>query len=49
MTLQTGIIPACYRSVHYWVQKLRGIASSLPRKERRLVAMDETKQAEGER
>ena len=44
MTLQTGIIPACYRSVHYWVQKLRDITSSLPRKARRLVAMDETKQ-----
>ena len=45
MTLQTGIIiPACYRSVHYWVHKLRGITSSLPRKARRLVAMDETKQ-----
>ena len=44
MTLQTGIIPACYRSVHYWVQKLNGITSNLPRKARRLVAMDETKQ-----
>jgi transposase-like protein len=44
MTLQTGIIPACYRSVHYWVQKLKGITSHVPRKVRRVVAMDETKQ-----
>jgi putative transposase len=44
MTLQTGIIPACYRSVHYWVQQLRGITSRVPVRERRLVAIDETKQ-----
>ena len=43
MTLQTGIIDACYRSVHYWVQKLRGMTSRVPRKVRRFVAMDETK------
>jgi transposase-like protein len=44
MTLQTGIIPACYRSVHYWVQQLRRITSRVPVKERRFVAIDETKQ-----
>jgi transposase-like protein len=44
MTLQTGIIPACYRSVHYWVQKLKGITSKVQRKARRFVAIDETKQ-----
>jgi DDE domain len=44
MTLQTGIIPACYRSVHYWVQQLKGIGSRVQVKERRFVAIDETKQ-----
>jgi putative transposase len=45
MTLQTGIIPACYRSVHYWVQQqLRNVTSRGPRKVRRSVAIDETKQ-----
>src|SRR5579885_2363224 len=36
ITLQTGIIRACYRSVHYWVQKFR-------RDARAIVAIDETK------
>lgn len=44
MTLQTGIIPAYYRSVHYWLQKLRGITSRVEKKARRFVAIDETKQ-----
>ena len=44
MTLQTGIIPACYRSVHYWVQQLRNITAKVETKERRFVAIDETKQ-----
>lgn len=44
MTLQTGIIQACYRSVHYWVQQLKCIRSRVPKKARRFVAIDETKQ-----
>jgi putative transposase len=44
MTLQTGIIPACYRSVHYWVQQLKCITSRVPKRVRRFVAIDETKQ-----
>jgi transposase-like protein len=43
MTLQTGIIRACYSSVHYWVQKLKGITSRVQRRYRMVVAMDETK------
>jgi putative transposase len=43
-TLQTGIIPACYRSVHYWVQQLKCITSRVPKRVRRFVAIDETKQ-----
>ncbi|MDG6901588.1 MAG: IS6 family transposase [Nitrososphaerota archaeon] len=44
MTLQTGIIPACYRSVHYWVHQLKGIRSRVQKRVRRVVAIDETKQ-----
>jgi transposase-like protein len=44
MTLQTGIIPACYRSVHYWVHQLKGVRSRVQRRVRRVVAIDETKQ-----
>jgi transposase-like protein len=33
----------CYRSVHYWVQKLKGIESKVRRRYRRAVAIDETK------
>jgi len=43
MTLQAGIIRACYRSVHYWVQKLKGITSRVQRRYRMVVEMDETK------
>jgi len=43
MTLQTGMIRACYRSVHYWVQKLKSMTSKAQKKHRRIVAMDETK------
>lgn len=44
MTLQTGIRPACYGSVRCWVQKLKGITSTVQKNVRRFVAMDETKQ-----
>jgi transposase-like protein len=43
MTLQTGIIHACYSSVHYWIQKLRGITSKVKKRYRRIVAIDKTK------
>ncbi len=43
MTLETGIIRACYRSVHYWVQKLKGITSRVQKRYRAIVAIDETK------
>jgi len=32
ITLQTGIIRACYRSVHYWVQKFRRITSRVQKR-----------------
>lgn len=44
VTLQTGIIPACYRSVHYRVQQLRNITAGVEAEERRFVAIEETKQ-----
>jgi len=31
MTLQTGMILACYRSIHYRVQKLKSMTSKLRR------------------
>jgi len=43
MTIQTGIIRACYRSVHYWVCEFKEIRIDAERKARRLVAIDETK------
>ena len=43
MTMQTGIIQACYRSVHYWVQKFKEIGLGAKKKARRLIAIDETK------
>jgi len=43
MTLQTGMIRACYRSVHYCVQNLKSMTSKAQKKHRRIVAMDETK------
>lgn len=43
MTMQTGLIDACYRSVHYWVCKLNGLIYNMPKKHHRYVAIDETK------
>ena len=43
MTYQTGLIDASHASVHRWVHALRRILSGVPVRERRLVAMDETK------
>jgi len=43
MTYQTRVIDASHVSVYNWVHALKGIVSRVPRKERRVVAMDETK------
>ncbi len=43
MTYQTRIIEASHVSVYNWVHALKGIVSRVPRKERRIVAIDETK------
>ena len=43
MTYQTGMIDASHVSVFRWVHAVRRIMPRVPRKERKLVAMDETK------
>ena len=43
MTYQTGMIDASHASVHRWVHALKGIVSHVPVRERRVVAIDETK------
>lgn len=43
MTYQTGMIEASHASVHRWVHALNGVVSHVPRMERKLVAIDETK------
>lgn len=43
MTYQTGVVRASHASVHRWVRALKGVLSNVPAKERRVVAMDETK------
>ena len=43
MTYQSSMVDASHTSVHRWVHALRGIVSRVPRKERRVVAIDETK------
>ena len=43
MTYQTRLIDASHVSVFRWVHALRGVVSRVPRRERRVVAMDETK------
>jgi putative transposase len=43
MTYQTRIIDASHVSIYNWVHALKDIISHVPRKERRIVAMDETK------
>jgi hypothetical protein len=43
MTYQTGMIDASHVSVFRWVHAMRGIVSRVPRKERKLIAIDETK------
>src|SRR5690349_9137127 len=42
MTYQTRRVNASHVSVFSWVHALKGIVSRVPRKERRVVAMDET-------
>jgi putative transposase len=43
MTYQTRVIEASHVSVFRWVHALRGIVSRVPKRERKLVAIDETK------
>ena len=43
MTYQTRMIGASHVSVYRWVHALKGVVLSVPRRERRVVAMDETK------
>ena len=43
MTYQTRVIEASHVSVHRWVHALKGITSRVPKRERKVVAMDETK------
>jgi putative transposase len=43
MTCQTGVVEASHVSVFRWVHALRSIVSRVPKRERKLVAIDETK------
>jgi transposase-like protein len=43
MTYQTNLVEASHVSVYRWVHALKGIVSPVPRRERKIVAMDETK------
>ena len=43
MTERTGLIPASHVAVHYWVRSLRRLMRVVKRRERRVVAVDETK------
>jgi len=43
VTYQTGMIDASHVSVYRWVHALKVITSRVPRRERKLIAMDETK------
>jgi putative transposase len=43
MTYQTRLIRASHVSVYNWVHALRGVVRPVPRKKRRMVAIDETK------
>jgi len=43
MTYQSSMVDASHASVHRWVHALRGIVSRVPVRERRVVAIDETK------
>ncbi|MDA4118935.1 MAG: DDE-type integrase/transposase/recombinase, partial [Thaumarchaeota archaeon] len=43
MTYQTRLIGASHVSVFNWVHALRGVMSLVPRRERNIVAIDETK------
>jgi transposase-like protein len=43
ITYQTDIVDASHASVCRWVHALRGITSRGPKKEKRLVSIDETK------
>jgi transposase-like protein len=42
MTYQTGIIGSSHVAVFYWVRALGSMVSKVPKRERRIVAMDET-------
>ena len=43
MTYQARLIDASHVSVYNWVHALRGVLSLVPRRERKIVAIDETK------
>jgi putative transposase len=43
MTYQTKVINASHVSTYNWVRALKGVVSHAARKERRIIAMDETK------
>jgi transposase-like protein len=43
MTYQTRVIEASHVSVYRWVHALKGVVSLVPRRERKIVAIDETK------
>ncbi|MDG6934237.1 MAG: hypothetical protein JRN68_06025 [Nitrososphaerota archaeon] len=43
MKYHTGLIPASHVAVFYWIHALEGIVFNIPKKERRVIAMDETK------
>jgi transposase-like protein len=43
MTYQTRLIGASHVSVHNWVHALKGVISRPPRRQRKVVAIDETK------
>jgi transposase-like protein len=43
MTERTGLVPASHVAVHYWVRSLKSLTRMGGRRERRLVAVDETR------
>jgi putative transposase len=49
MTYQTGVVEASHVSASRWVNALKGIVSRVPKRERKLVAIDETKLKNKER
>src|SRR5439155_9208950 len=43
MTFQTGLIEASHVSVHNWVHRLGTLTSRVPKKDRKCIAVDESK------